>query len=225
MDGSGKQNTIADQISARLTRQIIEGELAQGAKIIEEELAQAWGVSRGPLREAIRRLEGRRLLTRIPHAGVRVVKLDARMLSELYVVREALEGMSARMAAQMMSRAEIDDLWRLLAQHEESVTNAEGKVYFQKAGDLDFHYRIASASKNQWLLQLLGEDLYQLLRMCRQRSGQHPSRPLKALAQHRAITEAIGQRDGELAEILMRRHISGAWQFLKAMIPEDEADS
>jgi DNA-binding GntR family transcriptional regulator len=202
--------TLADHVASQLTAAIIEGRLPQGSKIVEEDLAAEYGISRGPLREAIRRLEGNKLLVRIPHAGVRVVKLDAAMMREIYVVRESLEGMSARLAASHMSAEEIASLRQLLEQHERDILGSEGRNYFQEEGDLDFHFRIAEGSHNQWLIQLLSGELYQLIRMCRRCSGAIPSRPAVALDEHRHIVEAIARRDGELAEILMRRHISAA---------------
>ena len=74
-------------------------------------------------------------------------------------------------------------------------------------------------------MDLLSSELYQLLRMCRHRSSQTPERPLRALQEHQQITDAIANRDPELAELLMRRHISGAWKIVKTLleIEEDKA--
>lgn len=210
--------TLSDKVYQDLKDDIIYGRLNQGEKIKEEEIARQYGISRGPLREAIQRLVNARLVTRAPRAGVRVVTLDQQMMSEIYVVREALEGMSARIAATSMTIEEIDGLWLLLERHQKHIDQSDGKNYFQKEGDLDFHFRIASSTRNQWLLQLLGSELYQLLRMCRQRSSKLPSRPHHALNEHKMIAEALSQRDAELAEILMRRHISGAWKLIEEKI-------
>jgi DNA-binding GntR family transcriptional regulator len=209
------KKTLSENVYSQLKEDIIMGRLPQGSKVKEEELARRFGISRGPLREAIQRLEGTNLVIRMPRAGVRVVTLDEKMMAEIYVVREALEGMSARLAARSMPDQEIDALRQLLEQHEQHIEQADGKNYFQKEGDLDFHYRIALNSQNDWLLKLLGSELYQLLRMCRHRSSNLPSRPVKALHEHQMIVDAIANRDEELAELLMRRHISGAWQMVK----------
>lgn len=224
-DGDEKQGTIADRICNQLKNDIIEGGLVQGSKIIEEDLAKDYGSSRGPIREAIRRLEGMRLIERIPHAGARVVTLTAEGMHDLYVVREALEGMSARLAAEQMNEAETRALWELLEYQEQAINNAEGKLYFQREGDSDFHFRIAHSSGNQWLIRLLDSELYQLMRMCRHRSARVRSRQATALQEHRRIVEAIAAGDGELAEILMRRHISAAWQVVKELVPYDMAPS
>lgn len=219
-----EQRTIADRIYDRLKNDIISGQLAQGSKIVEEDLARKYGTSRGPLRESIRRLEGSRLIVRIPHAGARVVTLTQQTMADIYEVRESLEGMSARLAAEKISEAQAAALWQLLEQHEQAIKEAEGKIYFQREGNLDFHFRIAQASGNQWLIEHLYHELYQLIRMCRYQSAQAPERPAKALAEHRQILEAISQHDAELAEMLMRRHISGSWKIVKAMLPREAHD-
>jgi DNA-binding GntR family transcriptional regulator len=218
-----EQGTLADIASHRLAQSIVTGELAQGQKLNEAELAERFGMGRGPLREALRHLEGMRLVKRIPNVGARVVVLDRKTLSDLYAVREALEGMACRIAAARMTDDEIDQLRKLLDSHEKQIKKQGGKVYSQKEGDLDFHYQIARGSRNQMLMDLLGSEQYQLLRMCRYRTSRNAERTGPALQQHRQIVEALAQRDGELAEILMRRHIQGAWHSISAMIDKEEA--
>jgi DNA-binding GntR family transcriptional regulator len=217
-----EQGTLADIATHRLAHSIVTGELAQGQKLNEAELAESFGMGRGPLREALRHLEGMRLVKRIPNVGARVVVLDRKTLSDLYAVREALEGMACRIAASQMSDAEIEQLRKLLDQHEAQIKNQGGKVYSQKEGDLDFHYQIARGSRNQMLMDLLGSEQYQLLRMCRYRTSRNAERTGPALQQHRQIVEALAQRDGELAEMLMRRHIRGAWRSISEMIAKEE---
>jgi len=86
-----EQGTLADIATHRLAHSIVTGELAQGQKLNEAELAESFGMGRGPLREALRHLEGMRLVNRIPNVGARVVVLDRKTLSDLYAVREALD--------------------------------------------------------------------------------------------------------------------------------------
>jgi len=210
--------TLARRSFDSIKADIISGELAQGSKIVESDLALKYGISRGPLREAIHRLEQIKLIVRIPHAGSRVVRLDVKMMQDIYNAREALEGMAARLAARLMTDAEIEALSGLLERHAENISEAEGNAYLQREGDIDFHYRVALGSQNRWILENLHGELYQLIRMCRHQSGQLPARALTALEQHRQIASAIARRDEELAEILMRRHISGAWQIVKKIL-------
>ncbi|KXS31900.1 MAG: Transcriptional regulator, GntR family [Candidatus Gallionella acididurans] len=218
-----EQGTLADIASHRLAQSIVTGELVQGQKLNEAELAERFGMGRGPLREALRHLEGMRLVTRVPNAGARVVVLDRKTLSDLYAVREALEGMACRIAAVQMTDADIDQLRKLLDRHEAQIKKEGGKVYAQNEGDLDFHYQIARGSRNQMLMDMLGSEQYQLLRMCRYRTSRNAERTRPALQQHRQIVEALAQRDGELAEMLMRRHIQGAWLSISEMIDKEEA--
>lgn len=210
--------TLADRVCQQIVNSIVTGELLPGQKISEPGLAKLYGISRGPLREAIRRLEGWRLIERKPHVGARVVQLSAGELIEIYRVREALEGMASRLAAENMTAEEIASLKALLDNHEDSIAQQEGRAYFQKEGDLDFHYRIVQGSKNAKLQELLGDDLYQLVRMYRYQFSVSSSRPKRALKEHRQIVDAIEARDAELAEMLMRRHISAARQNIEAKL-------
>lgn len=212
--------TLADRVCDQIATAIVKGDIAPGQKISEPELARNYGISRGPLREAIRRLEGWRLVERKPHVGARVVELTAHELIEIYRVREALEGMACRQAADEMPQDEIDALRALLDEHEAGVDQLDGRSYFQKEGDLDFHYRIVQGSRNGKLLELLGGDLYHLVRMYRYQFSVSSSRPKRALKEHRQIVDAIEARDPELAEMLMRRHISNARKNIEGKLKD-----
>lgn len=213
-----KENTKSASLTEYLIEAIVNGDIKPGSKISEPELAKRFSVSRGPLREAIMRLEGLGLIERIPHIGARVIRLSPEKLVDLYAVREALEGMAARLAARLMSDEEIDALEQVLSTHSQHVQDSQGQSYFHQHGDFDFHYRIIKASGNQQLITLLCDELYHLLRMYRYQSPRSHSRPNDALNEHKFIFQAIKNRDEELAEMLMRRHISGSRQLIKQQI-------
>ncbi|MBK7300957.1 MAG: GntR family transcriptional regulator [Agitococcus sp.] len=202
--------TLADRVFGQIQDAIVKGELKSGVKMSEAELTARYGVSRGPLREALRRLEARKLLTRIPHVGVRVVALTIEDVLQMYQVREVLEGMAARLAAQHATDEEVQSLKQLLQQHQQQTELQTGKGYYQEEGDFDFHYRIVKASRNEVLMQMLCGELYHRVRLYRYQFSVTEGRPHKAFAEHSRIIEAIESRDGELAEFLMRRHISSA---------------
>jgi DNA-binding GntR family transcriptional regulator len=109
-----------------------------------------------------------------------------------------------------MEPDEVDGLEALLERHASFPELREGRAYFQPEYDSDFHYRIALGSGNEVLAQILGRDLYHLIRMYRYKFSAYEGRPQRALEEHRRIVTAIRERDGELAEMLMRRHIAGA---------------
>ncbi|MEN7342036.1 MAG: GntR family transcriptional regulator [Pseudomonadota bacterium] len=203
-------STLADQVFKTLQAAIIEGALKPGEKLKEPELSARYGVSRGPLRDAIRRLEARKLVVSAPNSGARVVSLTRQQLLELYEMREALEGMICRLAASAISDEELASLGQLLDQHEAAIEDSAGRDYFRQEGDLDFHFRLARASGNTLLADILCQDHYPLLRMYRYQFSASPGRPERALYEHRRILEALAERDGDLAEMLMRKHIRNA---------------
>ena len=197
--------TSSDKIFYRLRSDIIDGAITAGSKLSEPELSTNYGVSRAVIREAINRLAACHIVERKANIGARVVELSAQGLIELYQVRESLEGMAARLAATNMLDSETAQLQSLLVEHEASI--AGNQSYYQEAGDVDFHYRIIMGSKNQQLINVLFNGLYHLVRMYRVQLGMAGPRVSKAFQEHRQIADAIANRDGELAEMLMRRHI------------------
>lgn len=202
--------TSSDRLLLEMQRTIVEGEIASGSKISEPELARKFNVSRAPLREAMARLERCHLIERIPNAGARVVKLSTDGLRALYQIREELEGLACRLAAENMDEQEIEQLRKLLDQHLNTQRVREGESYYQEAGDLDFHYRIIIGSKNPYLINMLCDELYFLVRMYRVQLGMNGPRVSRAFDEHKAIINAIANRDGELADLLMRRHIAAS---------------
>ncbi len=191
--------TLAEKVFSELATAIVRGELAPGERLSEQALVTRYGGSRAPIREAIQKLEARNLVVRVPHAGARVVSLSLEELRDIYEVRLELESMACRLAAERMSDADISALEKLLEEHARSIEADQGLSYYQKSGNLDFHY--------SRLHQMLCGDLYHIIRMYRYRTSTSSERPLQALKEHQRIVEAIKSRDPQLAELLMRRHI------------------
>ena len=202
--------TAADRVLLEIQRAIVEGQIAPGSKISEPELAKRFDLSRAPLREALARLERCHLIERIPNAGARVVKLSVAGLVSLYQLRETLEGLACRLAAEHMTDTEIAEVQQLLDQHLSTQRVREGESYYQEAGDVDFHYRVILGSKNPYLINLLCDELYFIVRMYRVQLGMNGPRVSRAFDEHKAIINAIANRDGELADLLMRRHIGAS---------------
>ena len=215
---ASENSTIPDRIFSLLKEAIVEGGIAAGSKISEPELARAYGISRGPLREAIGRLEACGLVVRRPNVGARVVTLSSRQLIEIFHVREALEGMAARLAAQHMRDEEIKDLRALLGQHGEQIARDAGHAYFQREGDLDFHYRIVQGSHNTRMVDLLCNDLYHLVRLYRYQFGMSSKRGPRAFVEHEHIVDAIERRDPEMAELMMRAHIRASRENVERLL-------
>jgi DNA-binding GntR family transcriptional regulator len=216
--------SLVDVVAERIEQAIMSGQLAPGTKLSEQGLAASLGVSRGPLREAIRRLEGRKLLERTPNIGVRVARLSLRDMHQILEVREALEGMAAGLAARHMSDADIAALGKLIENHGRQKELQDGTGYYQEARDEDFHVRIAQGSGNARLLHMLCDDLYYLLRVYRYRSSTKPGRARDAFAEHKAVVDAIAARDPMAAEAAMRTHLRNARRTVEEQLAaEDEA--
>ena len=209
-----KTSTLADSVFDQLRTAIVKGELAPGSKVNEPQLSKQYGISRGPLREAIRRLEGCKLVEIKPNVGAKVVSLNIVQALEIYEIRESLEGLACRLAAAKITADDCRHLRELLANHEQQIESVNYQLYYQKEGDLDFHYLIVQLSGNRRLFNLLCGELYHLLRLYRVQTSSEPSRPIQAFKEHHQIVDALEAGDGELAELLMRRHIASAKQTL-----------
>lgn len=205
LDEKVKAQSLVDVIADRIEAAIISGELEPGIRLSEQALAASLGVSRGPLREAIRSLEGRKLLIRTPNIGVRVAALTLKDLSQMLQIREVLEGLACRLAAQNMTDSEIAAQQELLARHEKQKSVRDGRGAYSESLELDFHMRIVSGSRNERLAQTL--DLHYLLRICRYRSSSKSGRATQALEEHRRIVDALTRRDANAAERTMREHL------------------
>lgn len=210
--GERRPETLGEEIFGRILDLIYSTELAPGMVVNESVLATRFGVSRGPVREAIRRLQGIQLVSREPFLRARVVSLSAQAILELFQMREALEGYACRLAAQQMRDAEIDALIADL-ETAHSRDQPEGARF-------DFHERVVRASGNSRIIDSLCGDLYHLLRIYRRISGAVPERKELAFTEHWQILRAIKMRDGALAESLMRSHVERAGRHVLAQVPE-----
>ncbi|WP_454688513.1 GntR family transcriptional regulator [Achromobacter aloeverae] len=204
---------VSDNVLARLRDAILEGEIPPGAKISEPEMSRKFGVSRAPLREAIRRLEERSLVTRIPRQGARVVVLDAKKVNDIFQLREAIEGMAAREAALRITQPEIDRLREALERQwlAKQAMPDDPATSFPNL-DIDYHSAIVRASRNEFLIKFLSEDYHGLIDLCRRQQRRRPQRTERSMHEHQRIVDAIADRDPEMAELTMRRHIARARQ-------------
>lgn len=199
---------LGDALVGQVMELIHSGELPPGSEVNEVALAQRFGVSRGPVREALRRLQGVGLISREPYLRAKVTCLDNHEIIQLFEMREALEGMACRLAAQYMSS---EDISRLAFDLEEDRANwHQGSGHIPNAPPLDFHARIVEGCGNKRIEAVLKGDVYQLMRLYRKRSGSDLTRKAAAYQEHWQILRAIKTRDPELAESLMRSHVSRA---------------
>jgi GntR family transcriptional repressor for pyruvate dehydrogenase complex len=212
-----RKSKVYEEVARQIERLILKN-LQPGAKLpSERELAEALGVSRGSIRDAIRSLELLGLVEPRQGAGtiVREVTADAMVnplasmlvrqreqISELLDFRKMLEPSLAARAAIHATPDEISDMEEILQRQEAKLRTSDVAI----AEDSDFHYSIALASGNNVVLKLI-DILMELLRESRTRGLQKAGRPQKSLAGHRRILAAIKRRDAEEAKAAMLRHI------------------
>lgn len=205
-----KSKTIGDEVFERLLMRIQTGDLVPGTTLIESSLATDFGVSRGPVREAIRRLQGIQLVSRESYLKARVINLTPRAVQELFEMREALEGFACRLATETMSDTDLTKLERDF----EDGKLGDPEANFDNSMLTDFHSRIVKASGNTRIIAALCGDLYNLLRIYRRWSGSTGDRRPIANREHWQIIRAMKMRDPDLAESLMRSHIARAKRHL-----------
>jgi DNA-binding GntR family transcriptional regulator len=190
------------------------GELPGGARLIETELAERFGVSRTPVREALKRLEaqgvaaaeGRRLV---------VATLDHDQLGELYEVRGVVEGLAARLAARHAAPEEVAVL-RQMVEADRALVDQPGALAL---ANKRFHRQMHRASHNRYLNRML-QDMRRSLALLSSTTLAVPGRGAAAVAEHEAIIRAIESRDEEAAEAAARGHISNAYVSRLKVISE-----
>jgi len=184
---------------------IDRGDYAPGARLVEAELADRFGVSRTPVREALNRLEAQGVVARDARRGVVVASLDYDQLGELYAVREVMEALAARMAARHAAPAEIDLLDEMVSQDRARADDPAALSQTNKA----FHRQLHRASHNRYLIQML-DAMRRSLALLSSTTLAVPGRGAQSVDEHGAIVAAIAARDEDAADAAARRHIANA---------------
>lgn len=177
-----------------------------GDRLVESEVAERFGVSRTPIREALQRLETQSMLTRDGRSLI-VASLDHNQLAELYVVRTELEGLAARLAARHATEEEV----RVLRGLVEDDRRLVGKPDALARANRRFHKQIHLASHNRYLVQQL-DLVHRSMALLASTSLAAEGRGETALAEHAAIVQAIAEGDGEAAYQALKTHISKAFE-------------
>ncbi|UWP88253.1 GntR family transcriptional regulator [Aliiroseovarius crassostreae] len=177
-----------------------------GDRLVESELADRFGVSRTPIREALQRLETQSLLTRDGRSLI-VASLTHNQLAELYVVRAELEGLAASLAAQHAAPEEIRVLREMV---EEDRARLDDPAALARS-NRRFHKRLHLASHNRYLVQQL-DLVHRTMALLATTSLAAEGRSEVAIAEHDAIVTAIEARDREAARAALKTHISKAFE-------------
>ncbi len=190
-----------------LREALINGVLKPGERLMEIQLAEEMGVSRTPVREAIRKLELEGFVVMIPRKGAYVAGISVKDIADVFEIRTALEGLAAGLAAERITEEELEQLERILVKIGECVqtNNLEKLVEV----DTEFHDTLFKASRNERLVQIVS-NLREQIQRFRTTSLSTPGRMKYALDEHKKIVEAVSERNVELAQALAREHIENA---------------
>jgi len=176
-----------------------------GSRLVESELAERFGVSRTPIREALQRLETQSLLTRDGRSLI-VASLDHAQTAELYAVRQELEGLAAKLAAKHAAEEEIEVLRGMVRDDRALLSDPEALARANRR----FHHQIHLASHNRYLVQQL-DLVYRSMALMARTSLAASGRGEMALQEHSAIVEAIAEGDGDRAAKALKDHLSIAF--------------
>jgi DNA-binding GntR family transcriptional regulator len=208
--------SAVDAVYEVLRRSILDGELPPGHRLRSDVLANDLNVSRTPVREALRKLETEGLVD-ASRSGLVVRQSTEEDLIEIFYIREALEGMAARLAAENATRAEIDELHALFEDME--AVAARGDIALVRKLTGEFHLLVCRASHNKRLIRSL-QGLLDHVRQAQSSTLYMPGRPADALREHRALLRAIEKRDPDLAESLARQHRRKTLDLRRKMLRE-----
>lgn len=201
----------------RYIKQAIQTQkLLPGDRLREVDLAEMIGLSRTPIREALARLEAEGLVIHDPMRGIMVAELDYSMTTELYLMREVLEGTAAKLAAQHASEVEVSILEDLCRQYEAAVGNES----LLSLRNRQFHDTLYRCSHNRYLIKVL-HMLHDNLMLLGSSTLADPKRAKETLQEHEAVVTAIKERNPEKAEQALRHHIHASQKLrLKRMFEE-----
>lgn len=210
--GLGDHISLQERTYRALRHALVTGEFQLGERLYEMELAASLGVSRNPVREAIRRLQQDGLIEVRPRSGIYVASISPDDADDIYRIRGALEGIAAYLAAERATEAEIEEMEQLLIHPHRAVRRKGGDDAAVIDAD-SFHRAIHQFAHSTPLSEMLAVIYGRVFRY-RSVTLQYPGRPRVVKKAHRELFGAIARRDGKKAEKLMRDHVEGARRTL-----------
>jgi DNA-binding GntR family transcriptional regulator len=204
-------NSLRSRIFNHIQRDILNGVYEPGESLTETKLSEELGVSRTPVREALRQLELEGLVQSIPNKGVFVKGVSSQDIKDIYTIRMLIEGLAARWATEKITPSEIEELKEAVELEEfYTMKNNTGQLL---QFDTRFHDIIYRACKSKPLMHVLS-TFHNYVRKARKMSLSSPERAKRALEEHKAILQAIIENDAEKAERLATEHVKKASENL-----------
>lgn len=210
---------LRDVVFNTLREAILKGELKPGERLMELQLAAKLGVSRTPIREAIRMLEQEGLAVTVPRKGAEVAKMTEKDMEDVLVIRATLDELAVELACDAITEEQLAKLQQAEKDFEESIASGNLKKIAQ--ADVDFHDAIYHATGNSRLIVMLSnlrEQMYRYRVEYLKDNSKYPD----LMSEHQAITESIRARDKTLAAGVMKKHVLNQAETVKSRIREQE---
>jgi len=214
-----RHQTLREKILETIREAILKGSLKPGEKVAEPELAERFGISRTPIREAFRQLESEGYLTVIPRKGAVVTSLSERDVEEFYAIKSILEGYAARIAAEQLTDRDIERLEGINNRLEQLARDGDVKTFFRVHNE--FHELFIRAAGNEKLFDLISHLMMKFNRP-RMASLALPGRMEISVQEHHKIIEAFKSHDGERADNLVRKTAAYGGQVLIQSLAKEE---
>lgn len=210
--------TVANYVLQSIREAIMEGKYASGDKLDQRTLADEFGVSLIPVREALRQLEAEGLVKSYPHRGAFVAELSIDELKEIYLIRASLEGLATQLAVLNLSSRGLDRLGELIDEMEQATIDED----FDRLLDLnrEFHFSIYEAAEKPLLLQLVS-SLWDRSTLYRRLYTYLAERATQALEEHKAIYAACTAGDAEAASNAVRVNVNQTVEGIVAKLGDD----
>ena len=213
-----RHQTLREKILETIRDAILKGTLKPGERVSEPELAERFGISRTPIREAFRQLESEGYLEVMPRKGAVVASLSERDVVEFYAIKSILEGHAARIAAERMTDRDLERLETINAKLQQIAADGDIKSFFRVHNE--FHELFIKASGNDKLVELINQLVLKFNRL-RLASLAQPGRMEISVQEHRKIIEAFRKHDGDQADSLVRRTATiGAEVLIQSLAQE-----
>ena len=213
---------LYEQVADRLRARIYDGLMPPGATIDESALCALFGISRTPLREALKVLDREGLVELVPRRGCVVRSLSLEELSELFPIVAVLEGLCAREAVKNSTPEDLAEIEAMHRRLEECAAADDVDAFYDQNHRI--HDAIQSLAGNRWLRRVT-TDLRRILRLARHEQLKRPGRLKASLEEHRGLLEAFREKDPDRADQRMQEHLCNQWKALEAEREEQAAST
>jgi DNA-binding GntR family transcriptional regulator len=218
-----RHQTLREIILETIRDAILKGTMKPGERVSEPDLAERFGISRTPIREAFRQLESEGYLEVVPRKGAVVASLSERDIEEFYAIKIILEGFAARMAAEKLTEKDIDRLESINERLQQLAKEGDVKSFFRVHNE--FHEVFIKASGNEKLLEMINQLVMRFKRL-RLASLSQPGRMEISVEEHRNMIQAFKKHDGDRADSLVRHAATiGAGVLIKSVAQSETAES